>query len=205
MPSEPSNGQPQALQPHEAHGFNVEPDGAACDGRRAVTDPESFSVGFEPGVRILGVHGRELAEEKSAEVAEPGIAGAELLVEDCPEHEFLSAASHAVEALCEPRVDVQAHRRVGECGDETLREGLVRLGAVQEREGLPTTSPRPRYALTADFAALFHLNLLDEPLQAQIARWQEANLSPGALARIGLPARTRRSAFTSRSAAITNR
>ena len=31
--------------------------------------------------------------------------------------------------------------------DETLREGLVRIGAVKEREGLPTTSPRPRYAL----------------------------------------------------------
>ena len=70
--------------------------------------------------------------------------------------------------------------------DETLREGLVRLGAVREREGLPTTSPRPRYALAADFAALFHPDLLDEALQALIARWQEANLSPGALARIAL-------------------
>ena len=70
--------------------------------------------------------------------------------------------------------------------DETLREGLVRLGAVIEREGLPTTSPLPRYALAADFAALFHPDLLDEVLQAQIARWQEANLSPGALARIAI-------------------
>ena len=49
--------------------------------------------------------------------------------------------------------------------DETLREGLVRLGAVIEREGLPTTSPLPRYALAADFAALFHPDLLDEVLQ----------------------------------------
>ena len=70
--------------------------------------------------------------------------------------------------------------------DETLREGLVRLGAVQERQGLPTTSPRPRHALVADFAALFRPDLLDEALQAQIARWQEANLSPGALARIAI-------------------
>ena len=68
--------------------------------------------------------------------------------------------------------------------DETLREGLVRLGAVKEREGLPTTSPRPRYALARDFAALFDPDLIDEALQAQIAQWQEANLSPGALARI---------------------
>ena len=70
--------------------------------------------------------------------------------------------------------------------DETLREGLVRLGAVEEREGLPTTSPRPRYALTRDFAALFHPDWVDEALQAQIARWQEANLSAGALARIAI-------------------
>lgn len=27
--------------------------------------------------------------------------------------------------------------------DETLREGLVRIGAVKESQGLPTTSPRP--------------------------------------------------------------
>ena len=35
--------------------------------------------------------------------------------------------------------------------DETLREGLVRIGAVKEREGLPTTSPLPRYALAQEF------------------------------------------------------
>ena len=52
--------------------------------------------------------------------------------------------------------------------DETLREGLVRLGAVEEREGLPTTSPLPRYALAQDFAALFHPDWVDEALQAQI-------------------------------------
>ena len=70
--------------------------------------------------------------------------------------------------------------------DETLREGLVRLGAVKEREGLPTTSPLPRYALARDFAALFQPDVVDETLQAQITRWQEANLSPGALARIAI-------------------
>ena len=70
--------------------------------------------------------------------------------------------------------------------DETLREGLVRLGAVTEREGLPTTSPLPRYALAAHFAALFLPDLADETLEEQIAQWQEANLSPGALARIAI-------------------
>jgi hypothetical protein len=39
--------------------------------------------------------------------------------------------------------------------DETLRDGLVAVGAVVRREDLPTTSGAPRYALKLDFAALF--------------------------------------------------
>src|SRR2546422_11568936 len=38
--------------------------------------------------------------------------------------------------------------------DETLRGGLVAVGAVVERGGLPTTSAKPRYALARDFAEL---------------------------------------------------
>ena len=68
--------------------------------------------------------------------------------------------------------------------DETLREGLVRTGAVKEREGLPTTSPRPRYALTKGFVGLFDPDLADDALDAAIAGWQKANLSSGALARV---------------------
>lgn len=70
--------------------------------------------------------------------------------------------------------------------DETLREGLVRTGAVQERGDLPTTSPRPRYALALEFAALFDPALEGEALQETIAAWQEANLSASALARIAI-------------------
>ena len=70
--------------------------------------------------------------------------------------------------------------------DETLREGLVRLGAVKEREGLPTTSPRPRYALADDFARLFDPDLTGAALQAAIEKWQAANLSSGALARVAI-------------------
>ena len=70
--------------------------------------------------------------------------------------------------------------------DETLREGLLRTGAVQERGDLPTTSPRPRYALSFEFAALFDPALEGEALQAAITAWQEANLSTGALARIAI-------------------
>ena len=70
--------------------------------------------------------------------------------------------------------------------DETLRVGLVRMGAVKEREGLPTTSPLPRYALAEEFARLFDSGLTGEVLQAGIKEWQRANLSRGALARVAI-------------------
>ena len=74
--------------------------------------------------------------------------------------------------------------------DETLREGLFRVGAVAERPGLPTTSSKPRYALQAGFAALFDPALIDEPLDVAIAAWQERSLSAGALARVRLQKRS---------------
>ena len=67
--------------------------------------------------------------------------------------------------------------------DETFREGLVRMGAVREREGLPTTSPLPRYALAEEFARLFDSGLTGEALQTGIEKWQTTNLFRGALAR----------------------
>ena len=68
--------------------------------------------------------------------------------------------------------------------DETLRGGLVRTGAVVEREGIPTTSPLPRYALTRDFVALLDPGLSGNALETAIIAWQNSNLSTGALARI---------------------
>lgn len=70
--------------------------------------------------------------------------------------------------------------------DETLREGLIPTGAVVEREGLPTTSAKPRYALTAAFAALFDPTLTGENFQQTLTGWQESSLSRGALARIAI-------------------
>ena len=70
--------------------------------------------------------------------------------------------------------------------DETLREGLVRMGAVREREGIPTTSPRPRYALARDFTKLFDPTLVGSLLDDSIVAWQEDNLSSGALARVAI-------------------
>ena len=70
--------------------------------------------------------------------------------------------------------------------DETLREGFVRMGAVKERQGLPTTSPQPRYALAQDFAALFDPALAAGELEAAAESWRAANLSGGALARVAI-------------------
>ncbi len=68
--------------------------------------------------------------------------------------------------------------------DETLRDGLVAVGAVLRREDLPTTSGAPRYALKADFAKLFNPALDGQELVDAIAHFQAAHLSKGALARV---------------------
>lgn len=70
--------------------------------------------------------------------------------------------------------------------DETLREGLVAVGAVMVRDDVPTTSSKPRYALQAGFAALFDPALAGDALEQAIAGWQKASLTPGALARISI-------------------
>lgn len=70
--------------------------------------------------------------------------------------------------------------------DETLRDGLVAVGAVLRREDLPTTSGAPRYALKSDFAALFDPALTGPALEAAIAAFQTAHLSKSALARVSI-------------------
>ncbi len=70
--------------------------------------------------------------------------------------------------------------------DETLREGLINIGAVFARDDLPTTSSKPRYALLPDFAALFDPALTGEALTQAIADFQEKHLSKSALARVSL-------------------
>lgn len=68
--------------------------------------------------------------------------------------------------------------------DETLRDGLVAVGAVTRREDLPTTSGLPRYALKTDFAKLFDPVLAGVALEAAIATFQSSHLSKSALARV---------------------
>ena len=70
--------------------------------------------------------------------------------------------------------------------DETIRLGLVPTGAGIERRGVPTTSPRPKYALAADFAALFDEKLSGASPKEAIDSWRSAHLTKAALARIAL-------------------
>lgn len=70
--------------------------------------------------------------------------------------------------------------------DETLRDGLVAVGAVTRREDLPTTSGLPRYALVADFAALFDPAVEGDALDTAIAAFQETYLSKATLARVSI-------------------
>jgi hypothetical protein len=78
--------------------------------------------------------------------------------------------------------------------DETLREGLVALGAVTVRSGVATTSGLPRYALKADFAELFNPQLQDNVLEGKIAEWQKKHLSAEAQARLRIVRHGRTSA-----------
>ena len=70
--------------------------------------------------------------------------------------------------------------------DETLRDGLVAVGAVLRREDLATTSGDPRYSLRIDFAALFEPTLEDEALESAIGAFQTKHLRKSALARVSL-------------------
>jgi hypothetical protein len=70
--------------------------------------------------------------------------------------------------------------------DETLRDGLVAVGAVLRREDLPTTSGNPRYALKRDFAVLFDPTVEGAPLERAITAFQVKHLTKSALARTSI-------------------
>lgn len=72
--------------------------------------------------------------------------------------------------------------------DETIREGLMAVGAVSSLSGIPTTSSKPRYCLQKEFAELFNPRLSGDKLKTAIKSWQEAFLSKSALTRMQLAA-----------------
>ena len=69
--------------------------------------------------------------------------------------------------------------------DESLRTGLIPLGAVIERPGIAVTAASPRYALSRDFCDLLMALQSGASTQA-IAAWQQNHLSSEALARVSL-------------------
>jgi len=79
--------------------------------------------------------------------------------------------------------------------DETLREGLVQIGAVISLKNLPTTSSKPRYALQKSFSELFNPELSGEELNKQLEDWRETNLSNSARTRIFLANRSSQSSL----------
>jgi hypothetical protein len=70
--------------------------------------------------------------------------------------------------------------------DETLKDGLVELGAVITKDDVATTSSRPRYALEADFAGLFDPTLVGQRLERAITAFQLKHLSKSTLARLAI-------------------
>lgn len=67
--------------------------------------------------------------------------------------------------------------------DETIRFGLLSVGAATERKGLAVTSSSPRYALRKEFAALFDESLSGKVFETLASEWREKHLSKSALAR----------------------
>jgi len=63
--------------------------------------------------------------------------------------------------------------------DETFRKWRE-FGALRKRSGVPTSSPRPIWALEPEFADLFDPELKAADLTFAIERWREGHLSPGA-------------------------
>jgi len=62
--------------------------------------------------------------------------------------------------------------------DETFADWLG-FGAIRDKPGLPTTSSKPRWALTATFADLFAPTLTEPDLFPAIDTWRERRMNPG--------------------------
>lgn len=101
-----------------------------------------------------------------------------------------SRLAWAVESVRPGRVDVPgrwyAVNSRESIRDDTIRYALIQNGCVIERQGLPTTSPAPRYALEAEFAELLAPNLDAAIFTAMATAWRTRHLNAGALARIAV-------------------
>jgi len=68
--------------------------------------------------------------------------------------------------------------------DDTLRYGLVALGAVLVKPDVPTASSKGRYVLRGDLAALFDPGLGEAEFRAAAAAWRDKHLTRNALATV---------------------
>lgn len=68
--------------------------------------------------------------------------------------------------------------------DDTLRSGLIPLQAIVVRQGIPTTSPKPTYALQYEFSILLSKSIKDQALIDAIDDWQKKHLSTIAINRL---------------------
>ena len=74
--------------------------------------------------------------------------------------------------------------------DNVIKKSFIPIGAMTDREDLPTNAGSPRYALQAAFAKLFEPTVSDAQLKAMAEDWRANTLSPDALARIHLSQRS---------------
>ncbi|GAB2498821.1 hypothetical protein CATRI_13180 (plasmid) [Corynebacterium atrinae] len=79
---------------------------------------------------------------------------------------------------------VPVDSRFRENSRETLRDEILTgwkdLGAVRQRQGLPTSSSKPRWALESHFADLFNPALAQHELISAIESWTSQHLDAGA-------------------------
>lgn len=103
--------------------------------------------------------------------------------------EWYEAASTSHEAVRRLLADQGIDHRAwyAENSRETLRDEVfrqwARLSAIERDEAIPTTSSRPAWSLSGDFAALFDRQLQGKQLDRRIETWQDNNLGPVGLTR----------------------
>lgn len=73
--------------------------------------------------------------------------------------------------------------------DDLMRSELLRMGIMQKRSGLATTSSTPINFLSADFSSLFDPRLSGSELIGSVDAWRKANLDQATLQRMELRAR----------------
>jgi hypothetical protein len=70
--------------------------------------------------------------------------------------------------------------------DDLVRNRMIPMGLIRKREGIPSTSPAPIYALAKAYIELFNPDLTGNDLVDAIKTWQDHYLDPRTLTRMRL-------------------